>query len=336
MPQTAAYTIVKLANGAHSVHSGAYGETFHPGIGPVAEAETLYVRQLRLPERVEQTGGEFVLWDVGLGAAANALTAIRLIRNHLAGQSAAARESRAPKMLRVVSFDRTCDALAFALQHGAELGYVTEHETALAELMANHSTLIPDGLIKVEWTLQLGFFQELISFSQADEVDQPERRSPIRRDASNLQSAGSETGAPTSQLQIENQKSKMAPHAILFDPHSPKKNPEMWTAALFAALFRRLDPQRPCSLASFTRSTMARVAMLLGGFFVGVGRPSGLKEETTVAANRLELLVEPLDRRWIERAKRSGSAEPLREPVYRQMPLSPETWEQLRRHPQFQ
>jgi tRNA U34 5-methylaminomethyl-2-thiouridine-forming methyltransferase MnmC len=125
------------------------------------------------------------------------------------------------------------------------------------------------------------------------------------------------------------------PHAILFDPHSPKKNPAMWTAALFADLFRRLDPQRPCALATYTRSTMARVALLLGGFFVGVGHPSGLKEETTVAANRLDLLDEPLDRRWLERAKCSHSAEPLSGPVYRQAPLSPETREKLRRHPQF-
>ena len=109
----------------------------------------------------------------------------------------------------------------------------------------------------------------------------------------------------------------------------------MWTAPLFASLFRRLDPQRPCALATFTRSTMARVALLLGGFFVGVGHPSGLKEETTVAANRLELLDDPLDRRWLERANRSGSAEPMSRPVYRQAPLSPETRERLQRHPQF-
>ena len=125
------------------------------------------------------------------------------------------------------------------------------------------------------------------------------------------------------------------PHAILFDPFSPKKNPAMWTVPLFAGLLRRLDPQRPCALATYTRSTMARVTMLLGGFFVGVGHPSGLKEETTMAANRPDLLDEPLDRRWLERAKSSHSAEPLSGPVYRQAPLSPETWERLRQHPQF-
>ena len=109
----------------------------------------------------------------------------------------------------------------------------------------------------------------------------------------------------------------------------------MWTVPLFADLFRRLDPQRPCSLANYTRSTMARVTMLLGGFFVGVGHPSGLKEETTVAANRIDLLDEPLDCSWLELAKSSHSAEPLNGLVYRQAPLSLEILEQLQQHPQF-
>jgi hypothetical protein len=54
-----------------------------------------------------------------------------------------------------------------------------------------------------------------------------------------------------------------------------------------------------------------------------------------VAANRPDLLDEPLDRRWLERTKRSHSAEPLGGPVYRQAPLSPETRGKLRQHLQF-
>ena len=71
------YRIVKLANGTHSLHSLAEAETFHPVVGPTVEAETLYVRQLRLPERASQVEGEFVIWDVGLGAAANPITFLR-------------------------------------------------------------------------------------------------------------------------------------------------------------------------------------------------------------------------------------------------------------------
>jgi hypothetical protein len=80
---------------------------------------------------------------------------------------------------------------------------------------------------------------------------------------------------------------------------------------------------------------MLRVTLLLAGFFVGVGHASGEKEETTIAANTLELIDEPLDGRWLERARRSTSAEPMWEPVYRQARLSAQPWAKLQQHPQF-
>lgn len=284
-----AYQLVRLRNGTVSVRSVADAETFHPGIGPVAEAEALYVRQLNLPGRVRETAGEFVLWDVGLGAAANALTAVQ----HCAR---ALRDSE-HRRLRLVSFDHTCGALTFALNHAAALGYLDGFEAPVAELLANRRAQFRHAELDVEWRLELGDFPALL----AD---------------------GGRAGL-------------VPPHAILFDPHSPQKNPAMWTVPLFMNLHRHLDPQRPCAFATFTRSTLARAAMLLGGFFVGVGHPSGLKEETTVAANRLELLAEPLDRRWLERAARSDSAEPLVEPVYRRARLIDSTWKCLRQHSQF-
>jgi hypothetical protein len=109
----------------------------------------------------------------------------------------------------------------------------------------------------------------------------------------------------------------------------------MWTLSLFTNLFRALDPQRPCNLTTYSRSTMFRVTLLLAGFYLGRGVATGVKEETTVAANTLELIDAPLDRQWLERAGRSGSAEPLCEPVYSQSRLSAESWERLNRHPQF-
>jgi len=286
------YRLVHLRNGVYSVRSLAEDETFHPGIGPVAEAEALYVRQLGLPERVRETREEFVIWDVGLGGAANALTAIRSVSEALNGR---------PARLRMISFDRTSDALAFALEHVDALRYPAGFEVPLAELVQKHSAKFGAGTLEVEWDFVIGDFPALLA------------KPPLKTQNSKL----------------------LPPHAVLFDPHSPGKNPAMWTASLFAGLFRRLDPQRPCSLATFTRSTMVRAALLLGGFFVGVGHPSGLKEETTVAANRSELLDEPLGRRWLERAQRSAAAEPLGEPLYRQAPLSPETRERLQRHSQF-
>jgi tRNA U34 5-methylaminomethyl-2-thiouridine-forming methyltransferase MnmC len=141
-----------------------------------------------------------------------------------------------------------------------------------------------------------------------------------------------------SNLKFKTQNSKLvpAPHAILFDAYSPAKNPAMWTLPLFTNLFQLLDPKRACALPTYSRSTILRVTLLLAGFFVGVGHATGEKEETTIAANTLDLITEPLDARWLDRAARSHSAEPMIEPVYRIASLSTETLKKLRRHPQFQ
>ena len=73
-------------------------------------------------------------------------------------------------------------------------------------------------------------------------------------------------------------------------------------------------------MPTYSRSTMLCVSLLLAGFFVGAGHATGEKEETTIATNQLEMLDEPLDRMWLAKTKRSTSAEPLWEPVYRQAP----------------
>jgi tRNA U34 5-methylaminomethyl-2-thiouridine-forming methyltransferase MnmC len=287
------YKIVKLASGVHSVHSLAERETFHPVIGPVAEAEALYVKQLRLPERLAAHSGEFVIWDVGLGAAANVLTVLR-----------ATRETKC--LLRIISFDHTLAPLQFALENAGILGYFAGYEAPVKDFLRNHRAEFTDGQRQITWQLHLGDFPSLLR-------DVP----PVPR---NTQSA---TRLPP-------------PHAILFDAFSPAKNPAMWTAPLFQNLFRHLDPARPCALPTYSRSTMLRVSLLLAGFFVGAGHATGEKEETTIAANTLDLISEPLEKKWLQRARKSTSAEPMWEPVYRQAPLSADTWEKLQRHPQFQ
>jgi hypothetical protein len=80
---------------------------------------------------------------------------------------------------------------------------------------------------------------------------------------------------------------------------------------------------------------MLRVSLLLAGFYVGAGHATGEKEETTIAANTRELISEPLDAKWLKRVRNSTSAEPMWEPVYRQAPLTEETWEKLLKHDQF-
>jgi hypothetical protein len=284
------YQLVRLNNGICSVRSLADAETFHPVVGPVAEAEALYVNQLRLRERLQNHSGEFVVWDVGLGAAANALTVLRAARDLACN-------------IRLVSFDHTLEPLRFALRHATELGYFGGYENHLKELLRAHRVEFQDGAQSVNWEFRPGDFPAFLSSSKS---------------------------------KTQNPKLVFAPHAILFDAYSPAKNPAMWTLPLFTNLFQLLKPQRPCALPTYSRSTILRVTLLLAGFFVGVGHATGEKEETTIAANDLSLIAEPLDHRWLERANRSHSAEPMIEPAYRIAPLSPESRERLQAHPQFQ
>ena len=325
---TAGYKLVHLASGAHSLHSFAHGETFHPVIGPVAEAEALYVNQLQLRERLKNHSGEFVIWDVGLGAAANALTVLRATRD-------------LPCAIRLVSFDCTIEPLEFALQNTEALGYFGGYENHLNELLRTHHVEFRDGPQSVNWRLHLADFPTLLA-----RLACPSRSAPVPGAATcenqplprvgpspALEPCCARDGRAPARGTEEGQIPK--PHAILFDAFSPAKNPAMWTLPLFTNLFQLLDPQRPCALPTYSRSTIMRVTLLLAGFFVGVGHATGKKEETTIAANTLALLTEPLDRRWLDRARRSHSAEPMREAVYRIVPLTEASWEQLQQHPQF-
>ncbi len=302
------YQLVRLNNGICSVRSLADDETFHPVVGPVAEAEALYVNQLRLRERLKNHSGEFVIWDVGLGAAANAVTVLRATKDIACN-------------IRLVSFDHTIEPLEFALKHAAELGYFGGYENHLQKFLCDHRVKFQDGEQSVNWEFHHGDFPTLINSQLVGRV------SP--RAVFDLPSSARGDARPT-------KVSLPAPHAILFDAFSPAKNPAMWTLPLFTNLFQLLDPQRPCAMPTYSRSTILRVTLLLAGFFVGVGHATGEKEETTIAANDLNLISELLDARWLERAKRSHSAEPMIEPVYRIAPLSPENWKRLQSHPQFQ
>src|SRR5215212_5992445 len=73
-PSRGDYEIVKAWEGFASIRQLSSGEIMHSRTDPMKEARELYVEQSRLAERLREnpTGEPLVLWDVGLGAAANA------------------------------------------------------------------------------------------------------------------------------------------------------------------------------------------------------------------------------------------------------------------------
>ena len=270
------FEIVTVASGARSLRSRAHGETFHPVVGPMAEARGLHVEQQRLVERARATAGEFVIWDVGLGAAANAVAVLEAFR---------AFDGRA--RIELHSFDETTAPLAFALTHAEALGYVAPHRTAIEQLLADGAAT--DGAVR--WHLHRGDFRARMG------------------------------GVP-------------APHAMLYDPYSPRANPELWTLEHFTSVVGRLDPARACLWSNYTRSTAVRVTLLLAGFFVGPGAATGEKEETTLASTARDLLTARLDDAWLARVGRSTAAAPLRQ-GRAAGPISAEDFARLAAHPQF-
>lgn len=115
------------------------------------EAQRLYVEQSALAERLRapEGGPELVLWDVGLGAAANAMAAI-----HCYEQAAA---SGAVRALKIVSFENDLDSLRLAAEHPLDFIYL-KSDAAIA-LITHGSWRSPD-YPGVTWELLLGDFLE--------------------------------------------------------------------------------------------------------------------------------------------------------------------------------
>ena len=98
--------VVTLPNGLRAIRERACGEVMHPGSGPLMEAESVYVTPSRMAARLGEGGDPLVLFDVGLGAATNAITAWQV--SEAQGPTA--------RRLEIVSFEHDLDALRLALE----------------------------------------------------------------------------------------------------------------------------------------------------------------------------------------------------------------------------
>jgi queuine tRNA-ribosyltransferase len=86
------------------------GEVMHPGSDPGEEARSLYVEQSRLLLRLQSVNAQpLVVWDVGLGTAANAMAAILAVEESVAPLGA--------RPLALVSFENNLDSFKLALDN---------------------------------------------------------------------------------------------------------------------------------------------------------------------------------------------------------------------------
>ena len=104
-----AYEVHIAREGFASIRHRDSGEIMHSRTAPMEEAQRLYVEQSQLADRlrVSDDAEALVIWDVGLGAAANAMAAVRCFE--------ATAEQGAVRSLRIISFENDLDSLKLAL-----------------------------------------------------------------------------------------------------------------------------------------------------------------------------------------------------------------------------
>lgn len=103
------FAVRRSEHGYASVVHRASGEIMHAGLDPTAEARELYVVQSQLGARLrESVPAPLVVWDVGLGAAHNAMAVVRCAEASV-GETA--------RSLELVSFENDLGSLRLALRN---------------------------------------------------------------------------------------------------------------------------------------------------------------------------------------------------------------------------
>src|SRR5689334_4428243 len=149
------YQLRRQPNGSVALYRTDLGETMHPQLGPWEEAQRVYVAGTGLPTLLEARKGrnaasDIVVFDVGLGGAANAIAAIHAAQD-------LARSGRQVLPLRIVSFEQDIAAPQFALENARSLAYLQGHEDALAALVERQRWTQGNA---ITWELRVGDFAQ--------------------------------------------------------------------------------------------------------------------------------------------------------------------------------
>ena len=117
------YEVHKAWEGFASIRQISSGEIMHSRTAPMEEATRLYVEQSNLADRVRLSAGEeaedaepLVIWDVGLGAGANAMAAINCYEEQA---------TLGPvRPIHIISFENDLDSLRLAFRHNRDFPYL--------------------------------------------------------------------------------------------------------------------------------------------------------------------------------------------------------------------
>ncbi|MEN9661530.1 MAG: Queuine tRNA-ribosyltransferase [Verrucomicrobiota bacterium] len=165
VPQLGDYEIQTSAGGVSSIRQISSGEVMHSVSAPADEANRLYIEQSRLATRLRRAGeaneAPLVIWDVGLGAASNAMAALQCAERQLdeVGPSGL-------RPLKIVSFERDLDPLILAARHAAWFPHL-RHGAPQALLKAGRWSHASG---RIEWRLLQGDFLDHFESAPAPDL----------------------------------------------------------------------------------------------------------------------------------------------------------------------
>jgi queuine tRNA-ribosyltransferase len=153
------YEIHKAWEGFSSIRQISSGEIMHSRTPPMDEARALYIEQSNLAHRLGLSPGETVetaqpltIWDVGLGAAANAMAAVYCYEEQA---------ERGPvRPLHIISFENDLDSLRLASRFTGDFPYLRHNGPAGILLDGHWRSQKYPGL---SWQLLSGDFLETMT-----------------------------------------------------------------------------------------------------------------------------------------------------------------------------
>jgi queuine tRNA-ribosyltransferase len=165
LPKLGDYEIVESESGYSSILQLSSGETMHSVSKPSDEARLLYVEQPCLASRLSQTADgvaapALVIWDVGLGAATNAMAVLECFERRLQESPGGLRP------LRLLSFERDLDPLRLAAKDPGRFEHLRHR--APHRLLADGSWTHATGLM--EWRLLEGDFLQRFAEAEAPDI----------------------------------------------------------------------------------------------------------------------------------------------------------------------
>jgi queuine tRNA-ribosyltransferase len=165
VPRLGDYEIQASSKGFCSIRQLSSGEVMHSVSAPEDEANRLYVEQSRLAARLHRSNENddrpLVVWDVGLGAASNAMAAV-----HCAERLFTDIGSSGLRPLHLISFERDLDPLTLAARHAARFPHLRHGapHSLLKNGIWNHAS----GLIN--WRLFRGDFLDHLETAPAPDL----------------------------------------------------------------------------------------------------------------------------------------------------------------------